>query len=91
MELGVKHIKRETFDSSVSFVGELLVEMGHSKARASEIVERFKKHDEIMVSEQFKVRKDDKMFISVSNQANSQLADVLNSETYQSYLDSGVN
>lgn len=91
MERGVPHIKRETFDSSVNFIGELLVEMGHSKERASEIIDRFRRHDEIMVKEQFKVRKDDKMFLSVSNQANSQLADVLNSETYQSYLDNGVN
>ncbi|MFY7992427.1 MAG: monovalent cation:proton antiporter-2 (CPA2) family protein [Bacteriovoracaceae bacterium] len=91
MEMGVTHIKRETFDSSVSFVKDLLIEMGHTKERAAEVIDRFRRHDEVMVKEQFKVRKDDKMFVSVSKQANAQLADVLNNETYQSYLDNGVN
>jgi hypothetical protein len=42
---------------------------------------------EVMLIEQFKVRKDDKMYMSVSNQAAAQFAEVLQSENSQSYID----
>lgn len=86
MDLGVSVIKRETFDSSVHFVGDLLLDMGYEKDRVSTIVERFKSHDELMLHEQYKVREDDKQFVSISNQAMAQLAQVLNDESTQSYL-----
>ncbi|WPU64115.1 monovalent cation:proton antiporter-2 (CPA2) family protein [Peredibacter starrii] len=87
MELGITHVKRETIDSSILFIGDLLVEMGVDKDRAKEMVTRFRKHDELMLHEQFKVRKDDKMFVSVSKQAQAQLMQVLNDETSQSYFE----
>ena len=87
MELGVTHFKRETFDSSVHFAGELLLNMGYPRERVSNIVERFKAHDELMLREQFKVREDDKQFVSISNQAMAQLAQVLNDESSRSYIE----
>jgi monovalent cation:proton antiporter-2 (CPA2) family protein len=66
IELGITRIKRETFDSSVNFAKDLLVEMGYEDKKALKIIERFKTHDEIMVQEQYKVRTDDKSLISVS-------------------------
>lgn len=87
MEVGVHKIKREVLDSSIYFVQDLLIEMGMSKEKATEIIEKFKRHDELMLQEQFKVRKDDKMFISLSKQSAVQLAEVLNSEINQSYID----
>ena len=86
LELGVKHIKRETFDSSLNFAGELLVTLGYEKARAQEIVKRFRAHDEIMLKEQFKVRLDDKMFIDVSKRGIAQLEQVLNEDSQRSYI-----
>lgn len=89
IELGVTAIKRETFDSSVHFVGDLLIDMGYEKERVSTIIEKFKIHDEVMLHQQFKVREDDKQFISVSNQAIAQLAQVLSDESSQSYVEVG--
>jgi monovalent cation:proton antiporter-2 (CPA2) family protein len=86
MEMGIRHIKRETFDSSVYFVQEFLEEMGTPPAQAKNLIERFKRHDEIMLQEQFKVRRDDKMFVSVSKQATAQLAEVLNEDSSKSYI-----
>jgi monovalent cation:proton antiporter-2 (CPA2) family protein len=86
MEMGIRHIKRETFDSSVYFVQELLEEMGTPLEQAKTLIERFKKHDEIMLQEQFKVRSDDKMFVSVSKQAVAQLAEVLAEDSTKSYI-----
>jgi monovalent cation:proton antiporter-2 (CPA2) family protein len=87
MELGVRRIKRETFDSSVYFVEELLIEMGMSPAIAKNIIQKFKTHDELMLIEQFKVRSDDKMFMSVSKQGAAQLAEVLREDITKSYIE----
>lgn len=87
MDLGVTHIKRETFDSSVNFVTELLIEMGYTEERAHVLTERFKTHDEVMMKEQYKVRDDDKMFMSATQQAGRQLATILNDESNRSYID----
>lgn len=89
MEVGISHIKRETFDSSLYFARDLFIDMGFTKERAFDLIEKFKVHDEIMMLEQFKVRKDDKMYISVSNQAAAQFAEVLQNENSQSYIDFG--
>lgn len=87
MELGIQHIKREIFDSSVSFSKQLLLAMGFEKEKATRITERFKTHDELMIQEQFKVRQDDKSFISVSQQGVAQLAQVLNDDNLQTHID----
>ena len=87
MELGIEHIKRETFDSSVNFTKQLLLEMGFDKQKSNRIIERFKTHDEVMVREQFKVRQDDKILISVSQQGVAQLAQVLNDDDRQTHIE----
>jgi monovalent cation:proton antiporter-2 (CPA2) family protein len=86
LEIGIKKIKRETFDSSINFAGELLVAMGFERERAKTVVEKFRIHDERMLLEQVKVRKDEKMFISLNAQGNAQLAEVLREESTKSYL-----
>jgi monovalent cation:proton antiporter-2 (CPA2) family protein len=77
MQAGIATIKRETFDSSANFVEELLVAMGFAGEKAHDLVERFKRHDERMMLEQYKVRDDDKMFVGVAKQSTAQLAQVL--------------
>lgn len=86
MDLGVEHIKRETFDSSVYFVKDLFIEMGIRPELAQVMAERFRVHDEVMLQEQYKVRTDDKMFLSVSQQGQTQLEQVLSSDGLQSYI-----
>ena len=86
MDLGIKRIKRETFESSLFFVEELLIEMGFAPEKARTIIEKFKRHDEIMLIEQYKVRADDKQFVSVSKQSTAQLAQVLSDDTMQSHI-----
>ncbi len=86
MELGIKNIKRETFDSSVHFTKDILIEMGYPEDKAGRIIERFKTHDEIMILEQYKVRQDDKSLISLSKQGVAQLAQVLNDDERQTHI-----
>lgn len=86
MDLDVAHIKRETFDSSVNFVQELLIDIGFDLEKAVRITERFKQHDEAMLQKQFLVRTDDKSLVSISHQGTAQLAEVLQGESFQSLL-----
>lgn len=86
MDLKVHAIKRETFDSSVSFVHELLLDMGFKENLAGRIIEKFKIHDEIMMKKQFLVRGDDPSMLSVSQQGVEQLAQVLHEESMQSNI-----
>ena len=86
MDMNITHIKREVAESSVSFVKELLIELGKEETIASMIVEKFKEHDELMLLEQYKVRNDDENFISVSKQATAQLAQVFEDESQKSYI-----
>ncbi len=90
MDEGIEHIKRETFDSSVYFVQDFLEEIGFPHEKAKSLMKRFKRHDEIMLEEQYKVRHDDKMFVSLSKQSTAQLAQVLSNESSQTYVDSNV-
>jgi monovalent cation:proton antiporter-2 (CPA2) family protein len=77
MDKGVKFIKRETFDSSLNFSRDLLIEMGMDQAHVDDLIKKFAKHDQETVIEQHKVRNDEKEFMSIYNQAQAQLADVL--------------
>lgn len=86
LDLGVHNIKRETFDSSVNQVKDLLIEIGYGREKAQLLTERFKEHDELMLLEQYKVRTDDKSFMSVSKQGAAQLAQVLTEDSQQSYV-----
>lgn len=87
LDLGVKFIKRETFDSSVEFVADLLVDRGMPREKVDKLVVKFKRHDELMLLEQYKVRGDDKTMVSVSKQGVVQLERVLREDETQTYID----
>jgi monovalent cation:proton antiporter-2 (CPA2) family protein len=86
LDAGIKHIKRETFDSSINFAGDLLIAMGQPREKVRVIIEKFKIHDQNMLLEQYKVRDDDDMFVSKTKQAVAQLSNVLSDESAQSYI-----
>lgn len=86
MKLGIENIKRETFDSSVSFVSDLLVAMDYEPARVEKLIHRFCTHEELMLKEQFKHSDDQKSLISLSKQSAAQLAQVLKDDSLQSRI-----
>ena len=86
LDLGVKNIKRELFDSGINFMEELLIDMGFEKNVAHRIIERFAEHDRTMIEEQQKVRNDDQKFVSVAKRGVELLEKVLREETQQSYI-----
>jgi voltage-gated potassium channel Kch len=86
MDLDVHKIRRETFDSSVLFVGDLFIDMGFAPEAVNKILDKFRVHDEMMLKEQHKVRHDDKSLISVSKQGVAQLAQVLSEDQVKTYI-----
>ena len=86
MDLGIQYIKRETIDSSVNFVGELLIEMGIPKNTALKIVEKFSEHDNALLHQQYVNRFDEKAMISASKIAVEQLEKVMREDVTQSYV-----
>lgn len=80
MDLGVTHIKREMFDSSLNFTSDLLKDMGMAPEKVDNIIRKFAKHDLDFIEVQHKVRNDEKMFMSAYNQAQAQLAEVLSQD-----------
>jgi monovalent cation:proton antiporter-2 (CPA2) family protein len=86
LDLGVYKIRRETFDSSVLFVGDLFLDMGVPAARVNTILDKFRVHDEMMMLEQHKVRHDDTSLVSLSKQGTAQLAQVLSEDETKSYI-----
>ncbi|MFZ4403639.1 MAG: monovalent cation:proton antiporter-2 (CPA2) family protein [Pseudobdellovibrionaceae bacterium] len=86
LDLGITHIKRETFDSSLNLTGELLKDMGYDDKRVADMLVRFKTHDELMLLEQSKVRHNEKSFIDISRQGADQLAQVLQEDAEKTYI-----
>lgn len=84
--LGVKHVQREVFDSSVNFVGELLQVLGFKTEITQKMISKFKQHDQILLQEQYKVHKDDYLMRSVSQNSQKQLEEILAEESSQSRI-----
>jgi voltage-gated potassium channel Kch len=87
MALGIKHIRRETFDSSLTLTEELLVDLGIPSLRAAKMIARFRLHDELMLKEQYKVRDDQKVFLDLARQGVQQLAQVLREDDEKTYIE----
>ncbi len=86
MDLGISHVKRETIDSGINFVEDLLIEMGMPKQRAHKIIEKFRQHDEVLLKQQYVNRFDEKALISASKLAVEQLEKVMKEDLTQSYV-----
>jgi monovalent cation:proton antiporter-2 (CPA2) family protein len=73
MDLGVTHIVRETYASSLELAGAVLESLGESSAQAREAVRRFRVHDERTLAAQYRVKEDEEKFLATSREAAQQL------------------
>jgi monovalent cation:proton antiporter-2 (CPA2) family protein len=89
LDIGIEmtHIRRETFESSLLLTRELLLDLGFPSERARAVIERFHRHDELMMAEQYKVRHDQKLFLDTSRQGMQQLSEVLREDQIRTYID----
>ena len=73
MDLGVEVIVRETFHSSLDMGQQVLESLGIAPELAAQRRERFRKHDEKMLQEQYLVYDDEAALIASSEQARRDL------------------
>lgn len=73
MELGVEHVIRETYASSLEMGNELLVAMGYPSARAAEVVRAFREMDDTMLKSDFENRHDPEALVTSAKSAMEEL------------------
>jgi len=77
MDLGVKHIFRETWLSSLAMSEEVLTKLGHSAEEASEIVKSFGDRDTRLLLEQHAIHDSEEKLIQSSRETAAELETLL--------------
>ena len=80
MDLGIKHIFRETLLSSLAMSEQVLVDLGQGKSTARHIVETFKDRDARLVREQHAVQHDEEKLIQSSKETAQELESLLRND-----------
>jgi monovalent cation:proton antiporter-2 (CPA2) family protein len=73
MDAGVRDVIRETYASSLEMAAAVLKALGESPAQVTEVVRRFREHDEATLLAQYAVKEDDAKFLATSREAAEQL------------------
>jgi glutathione-regulated potassium-efflux system protein KefB len=73
LELGITHVIRETFLSSLELTGDILQELGFSYSEARSTLDRFREHDERILLESFQYQRDEKKLIEISERSRREL------------------
>jgi len=73
MDLGVPHIMRETFLSSLELARDVLLGLGQQAAEADTTAQRFRQHDEALLQQQQAFHHDEARLIASSRQARDEL------------------
>jgi monovalent cation:H+ antiporter-2, CPA2 family len=80
MELGVRHVYRETLDSSLRMGVETLRVLGHRTYRATRAARTFQKHDERALQDLAEARKDRTRYITMAREKIAELERLLLSD-----------
>ncbi|HUM13043.1 MAG TPA: monovalent cation:proton antiporter-2 (CPA2) family protein [Myxococcaceae bacterium] len=73
MELGIQHVVRETFLSSLELTGDVLQELGFSYSESRATLDRFREHDEQLLQESFQYQRDEKKLIEIAERSRREL------------------
>ncbi len=73
MDAGVKDVIRETYGSSLEMAAAVLRALGEPPAHVTEVVRRFREHDDALLLAQYAVKEDDAKFLATSREAAEQL------------------
>jgi glutathione-regulated potassium-efflux system ancillary protein KefC len=76
LALGITAIHRETLPASLEMTAELLEDLGFDSIDIKDTIKKFRKHDEEMLLQQFKVRDNEKELINYSKQYARQLSEL---------------
>jgi monovalent cation:proton antiporter-2 (CPA2) family protein len=73
MDAGVHDVIRETYSSSLEMAAAVLEALGESPEHVSEVVRRFRVHDQALLLAQYAVKEDEAKFLATSREAAEQL------------------
>lgn len=76
LDLGIKHVSRETLASSVEMAGDVLQELGLDVTETKRTVDRFREYDEALLLDTFKHRADLDKLQELSKKATQQLEEL---------------
>lgn len=88
MDVGVNHIMRETFRSSVVMGRQVFEALGKSPDAASRVAERFATHDEELLRRQQALSHDENQLIASARESYKELALLLEQELVAAHSDS---
>jgi glutathione-regulated potassium-efflux system protein KefB len=74
--LGVQHVTRETFSSSLEMTVDVLEDLGLSRNEATRTAHRFREHDEAALMESYEFAKDENKLVELSTKARKELAEI---------------
>ncbi|MGA8278305.1 MAG: monovalent cation:proton antiporter-2 (CPA2) family protein [Rhodanobacteraceae bacterium] len=83
MDLNVDDVVRETFHSSLVLARDVLEALGYDHVIAAEHVERFRQHDERVLSEQYPVYDDEAALIQSAREARADLERLFEADSTQ--------
>lgn len=83
MELGVTHIVRETYASSLEVAIDVLEAVGEPAGAARSMVRHFREHDEMTLLKQFAVRDDESKLIANAQESVKQLEKLFEADAAQ--------
>lgn len=73
LDLGIEHVMRETFLSSLEMTGDILMALGAPFSDTRRAMQRFREHDEQLLQRNYKFRKDEKQLQAMAGQARAEL------------------
>jgi voltage-gated potassium channel Kch len=76
LKMGVQHVYREVFGSSMNLAKDALVVLGQSEKDAHSVVKRFSEHDEKFLRKSVAVRDDQKALQDLARESRAEIARV---------------
>lgn len=83
MDLGINHFYREYLDSALRMAADALKCVGLRQYQIQRSVKQFRKHDERMVRELFKVRHEDKQWLQSSKEFISNIEEAMKDDIHR--------
>ena len=83
MNIGVEHVIRETFFSSLVLTKHVLNGIGLTFSESQAAIERFQEHDESLMASTYKVYEDEAKLVALSKQARRELRSLFEDDAKQ--------
>jgi glutathione-regulated potassium-efflux system ancillary protein KefC len=83
LNLGIKHVMRETWVSSLEQAREVLEELGLTYSESRQTLERFRQHDENLLLSTYPHHKDEKKLMEMAAQARKELESLFEQDAKQ--------